>query len=208
MQSEGDFFMPHAPGSEVVIYKPLGALGVTLFAAIPPVMAAIEPATWRDIEARMVYLLISTMSAGVVLIFYRPKDRMEIVGRMLGAAVFCFAFVEPIAVKVRPYVMQSATPDSAPLSAAFPAAVLCGICGWWAIGAAAWFAKNPAKIFKLIDVIRGKTTAQSIFEETDSTSTKGGSQGQPGIEVTRTPEQTPTKVETPVVSESPTTNTT
>ncbi len=200
--------MAHAPGSEVVIYKPLGALGVTLFAAVPPIMATIEPATWRDIEARLVYLLISTMSAAVVLIFYRPKDKLEVFGRMLGAAVFCFAFVEPIAIKVRPYVMQSATPDSAPLSAAFPAAVLCGICGWWVIGAAAWLAKDPARMFKFIDVIRGKTSAQSVFEEQDSTKTNGGGQGQPGIEVTRTPEQIPTKVETPVVSESPTTKTT
>lgn len=188
-----------SPAAELASYKLLGAFGVTAFAAIPPIMAMIEPATWKDIEARMVYMTISAISAGVVLLYYRPKDNREAVGRMMAAVVFALAFVEPIAVRIRPYVAQTAALDAAPLAAAFPAAVLCGICGWWTIGLAAWLTKNPLRVFKLWGVIRGTEKFQSVLTdesgETFSTSTKGGSQGQPGIAETRTPEQTPAKQE-------------
>lgn len=190
-----------SPAAELATYKLLGAFGVTAFAAVPPLMAFIEPATWQDIETRSLYMLISAMSAGVVLFFYRPKDNREAVGRMLASVVFALAFVEPIAVRIRPYVTQTASPDAAPLAAAFPAAILCGICGWWAIGLTAWIVKNPLRLFKMWNVIRGTEKLQSLLTdesgETFSTSTKGGSQGQPGITETRMPEQTPAKQSQP-----------
>jgi hypothetical protein len=107
--------------------------------------------------------------------------------------------------------MQTAHEGSAPLSAAFPAAVLCGICGWWVFGAIAFIIKEPRRIFRLIDVIRGKDKLQSVLEDTedaDSTNTNGGGHGHPGNTETRTPEQKPEKEEKPSDSTLPTTKTT
>lgn len=187
------------PGAELLTYKLLGAAGVTLFSSVPVLLGMIEPATYQDIEARYLYMAISSASAAVVLRFYQPKDKSEALARIGAACVMAFCFTEPLAEKLRPYVVQTASPMAAPLAAALPAAVFLGICGWWVMGFLAWFSKSPIRVFKLYDWWRGKNgvTIQSVFAEdpgsTLVTKTNGVSQGQPGSSVTLTPSQTPEK---------------
>lgn len=200
-----------SPTVEIVTYKALGAFSVTAFSSVPFLMGVIEPATYADIEARYLYMGISSASAFVVVQFYRPKDKRELFGRLLAAAVMAFAFTEPLAIRLRPYVSQSALPDAAPIAAALPAAVFLGICGWWVVGLIAWFSKSPTRIFRLIDWWRGRTTIQSVFaEDSDAsvTSTNGGSQGQSAIGVTRTPTQEPSKTVPSVAASETSTKTT
>ena len=66
-----------SPGAELLTYKALGMAGVTLFSSVPVVLGMIEPATYQDIEARYLYMAISSASAAVVLRFYQPKDKSE-----------------------------------------------------------------------------------------------------------------------------------
>ena len=186
--------------AELAAYKGLGGMGVTLFAAVPPLMAVIEPATWSDVEARMLYIGISIISAGVVLTFYQPRSRREAIGRVFAAAIVCLAFVEPVAFRIEPYVHQTSLPGVAPIAAAFPAAVFLGICGWWAVGACAWCFRSPLRILRLIEWWRGKIPAQSVFADDPTlsgeqlvTSINGAGHGHPGIGVTLTPAQLPTK---------------
>lgn len=196
-----------SPVPELVTYKMLGVFGVTAFGSVPFLMGVIEPATFADVEARILYCIISFLSAAVVLAFFRPKDRRETAGRLLAAVLICFAFVEPFAMKLRPYTSQTAVGDAAPIAAALPAAVFLGICGWWAVGFTAWFVKNPIRLLKVYDWWRGRNgvTIQSVFVVDDPgsalvTKTNGGSQGQPGILETRTPSQNPTQLTTPAGS--------
>ena len=169
----------HAPGAELITYKALGMAGVTMFSSIPFLMGVIEPATYQDIEARYVYMIISSLSAAVVL------------------KLMAFAFTEPVAEKIRPYVTATAHPEAAPIAAALPAAVFLGICGWWVMGLTAWFVKSPVRLFKLIDWWRGQIPIQLVFAEdpgsTLVTKTNGVTQGQPGNSVTLTPSQVPEK---------------
>lgn len=187
----------HAPGAELITYKALGMAGVTMFSSIPFLMGVIEPATYQDIEARYVYMIISSLSAAVVLKFYSPKDNREAIARIAAACVMAFAFTEPVAEKIRPYVTATAHPEAAPIAAALPAAVFLGICGWWVMGLTAWFVKSPVRLFKLIDWWRGKIPIQLVFAEdpgsTLVTKTNGVTQGQPGNSVTLTPSQVPEK---------------
>lgn len=198
--------MPHRAAAEALTYKTLGIFGVTSFSSVSFLMGVIEPATFADVEARGIYCGISVISAMVVLAFFRPKDRRETAGRLLAALVMCFCFVEPFAMKLRPYTAQTAVGDAAPITAALPAAVFLGICGWWFIGFAAWFAKNPFRLLKGIGVLTGKVSLQSFMEGIEDpgsarvTKTNGGSQGQPGIADTLTPAQNPDQTSTPAVS--------
>lgn len=189
-----------SPAAELAVYKSLGGLGVTMFAAVPPLMAVIEPATWSDVEARMLYIGIAILAAGVVLTFYQPKTKKEASGRIAAAAVMCLAFVEPLAFKIEPYVRQSSLPGVAPIAAAFPAAVFLGICGWWIVGSIAWFVRSPLRILRLIEWWRGKIPAQLVFADDPelsgtqpTTNTNGAGQLQPGNGVTLTPAQDPVK---------------
>lgn len=185
------------PGAELLTYKALGAAGVTMFSSVPVLLGMIEPATYQDIEARYLYMVISSASAAVVLRFYQPKDKSEALARLVAACLMAFCFTEPLAEELRPYVAQTASPMAAPIAAALPAAMFLGICGWWVMGFIAWFSKSPTRVFKLIDWWRGKVTIQSVFAEdpgsTLVTKTNGVSQGQPGSSVTLTPSQTPEK---------------
>lgn len=195
-----------SPAAEIATYKALGVFGVTAFSSVPFLMGVIEPTTFADIEARGLYCLISAISAIVTLTFFRPKDRRETAGRLLAAVVTSFCFVEPFALKLRPYTAQTAVGDAAPIAAALPAAVFLGICGWWVIGFAAWMVKNPFRILKLVEWWRGKETLQSALAgiadpgSALETKTNGGSQEQPGILDTRTPSTNPTQVSTPATS--------
>jgi hypothetical protein len=168
-----------------------------MFSSVPFLMGVIEPATYQDIEARYLYMVISSISAAVVLKYYSPKDNKEALARIGAACVMAFAFTEPVAERIRPYVTATAHPEAAPIAAALPAAVFLGICGWWVMGFVAWFSKSPMRIFRVIDWWRGKIPAQSIFIEdpgsTLVTKTKGVEQGQPGNSVTLTPSQVPEK---------------
>jgi len=167
-------------------------------------MAVIEPITFADIEARILYCFISGISAMFVLSFYKSKDWKESFWRWTAAVVFCFVFVEPIAIKIRPYIEKNAIQDAVSLSAAGSAAVFIGVTSWFVVGWAVWLLRKPARFFGLLDVVRGKKTIQSFFVEDPGsafeTRTNGGSQGQPGIAETRTPSQSPTQTSTPAES--------
>jgi len=184
------------PGAELLTYKALGMAGVTLFSSVPVLLGMIEPATYQDIEARYLYMVISSASAAVVLRFYQPKDKSEALARLVAACLMAFCFTEPLAEELRPYVAQTASPMAAPIAAALPAAMFLGICGWWVMGFFAWLVKNPFRLFKLIKVAKGDLSIQSLFDDPGSTlvtKTNGGSQGQPGTPDTLTPSQEPKK---------------
>ena len=197
-----------SPAAEIATYKTLGVFGVTAFSSVPFLMGMIEPTTFADIEARGLYCGISFVSAVITLTMFRPKDRWETIGRLLAAVIVCFCFVEPFAMKLRPYTAQTASGDAAPIAAALPAAVFLGICGWWVVGLVMWFVKNPLRMLKLIDVIRGKEKLQSVLvgvEDPGSdrvTKTNGGSQGQPESADNRTPAQNASQVSIPATSTS------
>lgn len=186
-----------SPAAEFASYKILGAFGVTMFSSYPALMAVLEPVTFKDVETRLAYCVTSLLSAIIVLLMYSPKDRRELVGRLLAAVLVCFCFVEPVAKRITPYIDRTAVPEIVPINSAYMVSFFFGICAWFFVGFTVWVVRNPARLFGLLEVWRGKKTLQSFFVEDPGSAlemrTNGGSQGQPGIPDTLTPSQKPTQ---------------
>jgi hypothetical protein len=195
-----------SPTVELATFKSLSVLGVTITSSFPAVMAVLEPATFADVHTRMFYCGISFFSASIVLFMFRPKDKLEFIGRLLAAVIVCFCFVEPLAEQIKPYFSTVQVNGIEPVNAAFAAAFFFGTCAWWLVGIIVWFIKNPGRLFKLPEWWAGKRTFQSVFIEDPGsareTRTNGGSQAQPGISDTLTPSQRPTQTPTPSESTS------